>query len=107
MVHFLNFLDVVSLRRRARMIIPACIALAAGVYSAAGQSPKPAPQTFPPALVESGKSVFSQKCAFCHGRDAGGGETGPDLTRSKLTGEDVAGDKIGPVVTNGRTDKGM
>ena len=27
---------------------------------------------------------FSQDCAFCHGRDAGGGETGPDLTRSKL-----------------------
>jgi cytochrome c oxidase cbb3-type subunit 3 len=107
MVHFLNSLDVASLRRNVRMIVPAWMALAASVYSAAGQSPKPAPQTFPPALVDSGKSVFSQKCAFCHGRDAGGGETGPDLTRSKLTAEDVAGDKIGPVVKNGRTDKGM
>ena len=60
-----------------------------------------------PAVIESGKGQFLQQCAFCHGRDAGGGETGPDLTRSKLVTEDVAGDKIGPVVRNGRSDKGM
>ena len=55
----------------------------------------------------AGESLFVQNCAFCHGRDAGGGEDGPDLTRSKLVAEDVAGDKIGPVVLNGRQDKGM
>ncbi len=54
-----------------------------------------------------GKATFVQNCAFCHGRDAGGGEEGPDLTRSKLVAEDVAGDKIGPVVSNGRQEKGM
>ena len=48
-----------------------------------------------------------QNCAFCHGRDAGGGESGPDLTRSKLVAEDADGDKIGPVVKNGRPEKGM
>jgi hypothetical protein len=37
----------------------------------------------------------------------GGGESGPDLTRSKLVAEDVDGDKIGDVVRNGRPDKGM
>jgi cytochrome c oxidase cbb3-type subunit 3 len=67
----------------------------------------PLRKSFPPALVESGKSLFRQNCAFCHGRDAGGGETGPDLTRSKLVAEDVAGNKIGPVVRNGRPEKGM
>jgi len=36
-----------------------------------------------------------------------GGETGPDLTRSTLVAEDVRGDKITPVVRNGRADKGM
>jgi len=36
-----------------------------------------------------------------------GGESGPDLTRSKLVTEDVDGDKIGAVVRNGRPDKGM
>jgi cytochrome c oxidase cbb3-type subunit III len=59
------------------------------------------------ALVESGNTVFQQNCAFCHGRDAGGGETGPDLTRSSLVAHDVSGDQIGPVVRNGRVEKGM
>ena len=60
-----------------------------------------------PALVTAGQSKFVQDCAFCHGRDAGGGEDGPDLTRSKLVAEDVAGNKIGPVVRNGRPQTGM
>jgi cytochrome c oxidase cbb3-type subunit 3 len=55
----------------------------------------------------AGNSLFQQNCAFCHGRDAGGGETGPDLTRSKVVAEDKAGDKIGPIVRNGIADKGM
>lgn len=71
------------------------------------QNAQPAAQTFPPALVESGQSAFLQNCAFCHGRDAGGGETGPDLTRSKLVADDVRGDKIGTVIRNGRPEKGM
>ena len=68
---------------------------------------KQSSQSYPPALVESGNSAFQQHCAFCHGRDAEGGETGPDLTRSQLVTEDNGGDKIGPVVRNGRPDKGM
>jgi cytochrome c oxidase cbb3-type subunit 3 len=58
-------------------------------------------------LIESGQAVFLQRCAFCHGRDAGGGETGPDLTRSKLVASDVGGDKIGEVVRAGRPSGGM
>src|SRR5690349_11121767 len=65
------------------------------------------PKSYPPALVESGAALFSRDCAFCHGRDAGGGESGPDLTRSKLVAEDVGGNKIGPVIRNGRPEKGM
>ncbi len=73
-----------------------CFALsAAALFSA--QAPK----------TSNGQSLFVQNCAFCHGRDAGGGEEGPDLTRSKLVAEDVAGNKIGPVVLNGRQEKGM
>jgi cytochrome c oxidase cbb3-type subunit 3 len=64
-------------------------------------------KSYPPALIQSGRDLFRQDCSFCHGRDAGGGETGPDLTRSKLVTQDVDGDKIGPVVRNGRPDKGM
>jgi cytochrome c oxidase cbb3-type subunit 3 len=73
-----------------------------------GQPPKPPAtpakpvQTFPPELVKAGESRFVQDCAFCHGRDTGGGESGPDLTRSKLVTDDVAGNQIGPVIRNGR-----
>ena len=35
----------------------------------------------PAGLSEAGGALFRQNCAFCHGRDAMGGETGPDLTR--------------------------
>jgi cytochrome c oxidase cbb3-type subunit III len=64
-------------------------------------------QTYPQAQIDAGQAVFLQNCAFCHGRDAGGGETGPDLTRSTVVAEDARGDKIGPVVHGGRADKGM
>jgi cytochrome c oxidase cbb3-type subunit 3 len=60
-----------------------------------------------PAAIAAGGGLFQQNCAFCHGRDAGGGETGPDLTRSKLVRADVGGDKIGEVVLHGRAEKGM
>lgn len=58
-------------------------------------------------LAQRGSALFRQDCSFCHGRDAGGGESGPDLTRSRLVAADVGGDKIAPVVRNGRPDKGM
>jgi cytochrome c oxidase cbb3-type subunit 3 len=65
------------------------------------------PKIYPPDLVQKGAGLFRQDCSFCHGRNAGGGESGPDLTRSKLVTADVDGDKIGPVIRNGRPDKGM
>lgn len=71
------------------------------------QSAAGAVKSYPPELVRKGSALFRQDCSFCHGRDAGGGETGPDLTRSKLVSQDVDGDKIGVVIRNGRPDKGM
>lgn len=58
-------------------------------------------------LAAAGAPIFQQNCAFCHGRDAAGGETGPDLTRSKLVKADVGGDKISEVVRDGRPEKKM
>ena len=79
--------------------------------SQAGSRVKPggaaASKSYSPDLVEKGGVLFARDCSFCHGRDAGGGESGPDLTRSKLVTQDVDGDKIGPVVRNGRPEKGM
>jgi mono/diheme cytochrome c family protein/type 1 glutamine amidotransferase len=65
------------------------------------------PQSYPPEQVRAGQPIFSAQCGFCHGRDAMGGESGPDLTRAPLVATDVRGDKIGPAVRNGRVDKGM
>jgi|SRR5665213_1743664 len=59
------------------------------------------------AQAEAGGTLFQQNCAFCHGRDAQGGETGPDLTQSKLVAQDIAGSTIDTVVRNGRPEKGM
>jgi len=59
------------------------------------------------AQSDEGRSQFVQKCGFCHGRDAAGGEDGPDLTRSKLVSEDVKGNKLGPVIRNGRPGTAM
>lgn len=81
------------------------IALLALPCFAAQQSSKSG--AAPASVIENGHSLFLQNCAFCHGRDAQGGETGPDLTSSKLVAEDVAGSKIGEVVRNGRPGKGM
>lgn len=67
-------------------------------------SPAKQLETFPAELVSAGGGLFIQHCAFCHGRDAGGGDSGPDLTRSKLVADDVGGNQIGPVVRNGRAN---
>src|SRR6185437_6651446 len=71
------------------------------------QGPLPVHEIFAPEVIVSGGALFQQNCAFCHGKDAGGGETGPDLTRSKLVSSDMKGEAIGNVVRNGRPDKGM
>jgi cytochrome c oxidase cbb3-type subunit III len=60
-----------------------------------------------PAAVERGQKVFSANCGFCHGSNAQGGDTGPDLVRSALALDDERGDKIGPVILQGRANKGM
>jgi cytochrome c oxidase cbb3-type subunit III len=65
------------------------------------------PQTYPPEQIQAGELRFTSQCGFCHGRDAAGGETGPDLTRSKLVAEDTRGDKIAPMLRTGRPDQGM
>lgn len=76
--------------------------------SPASQRPaQGAAQSYDPAVVQAGGVLFAAQCGFCHGRDAMGGETGPDLTRSALVAEDVRGDKISVVVKNGRLDKKM
>jgi len=58
------------------------------------------------AAVERGRKVFVPTCGFCHGNDAHG-KSGPDLVRSTLVLHDNKGDTIGPVIHNGRPERGM
>ncbi len=67
---------------------------------AGGSGPAAEPESSD--LAKTGESIFHQNCAFCHGRDAMGGETGPDLTSSKLVRGDKNGDQIAAVVREGR-----
>ncbi|CAN5703001.1 hypothetical protein BH10ACI4_BH10ACI4_08140 [soil metagenome] len=71
------------------------------------QGPVPEHAKFTGSQIDAGGVLFLQNCAFCHGKDTGGGESGPDLTRSKLVTGDKAGEAIGVVIRNGRIEKGM
>jgi len=81
-----------------------------GPEASPASQPPPAtvtPQTYSAEQVTTGQARFVSQCGFCHGRDAAGGESGPDLTRSALVAADTRGDTIGPVVRGGRMEKGM
>ena len=69
--------------------------------------PKSAKQTYTPEQVREGEVRFAAQCGFCHGKDAAGGESGPDLTRSELVAQDTHGDKLTPVIRNGRPNTSM
>ena len=56
--------------------------------------------------AERGRKIFVPACGFCHGNDAHG-KTGPDLVRSALVLHDDKGNVIGPVIQNGRPERGM
>ncbi len=87
-------------------IVAISMALLASCAFVSAQT-KPVTTASSAAVVERGKAVFGQNCAFCHGREGFGGETGPNLMDSDLVTSDVRGNKIGPVVRNGRPERGM
>lgn len=87
-------------------ILPVSMALLPSCAFASAQT-KPVTTASSAAVVERGKTLFGQNCAFCHGREGFGGETGPNLIDSDLVTSDVRGNKIGPVVRNGRPATGM
>lgn len=60
-----------------------------------------------PAVIDHGKQIFSVNCSFCHGSDARGGESGPNLVRSELVLDDQNGELIAPVVKGSLVAQGM
>ena len=53
-----------------------------------GAGPQPAVGTYPPEMVEAGRTLFGQTCFACHGPDAKGlPNLGKDLTTSAFVAE--------------------
>jgi cytochrome c oxidase cbb3-type subunit III len=62
---------------------------------------------FDQAAVNRGRQIFSVNCAFCHGQDARGTGSGPDLGRSLLILSDENGRQLSEFLQTGRPDEGM
>ncbi len=61
-----------------------------------------------PAVIAKGATIYGIHCRACHGVDLRGGDIGgPNLLRSQLALNDLEGELIGPVITNGRQNPGM
>ncbi len=77
--------------------------LASVLVFAAGPRPGPACPATNKALVAEGKKVFTElgNCAACHGMDAKGTPTGPDLTKKKWLNIDGSFAAISKLVTTG------
>jgi len=60
-----------------------------------------------PEAVARGGPLYVEKCGGCHGATAKGTNRAPDLVRSLLMLDDEKGLLVGPVIRNGRPDKGM
>src|SRR5579871_1897852 len=61
-----------------------------------------------PEAAARGQKAFVATCGFCHGTNATGGAQGPNLVRSTMVLHDQGtGKEIGPVIHNGRPEKGM
>jgi mono/diheme cytochrome c family protein len=62
---------------------------------------------FDQAAVDRGQQLFVAQCGFCHGSNATGGQSGPDLIRSVMVMNDENGKQLGEFLKVGRPDKGM
>jgi len=57
--------------------------------------------------VDRGQKQFVIQCAGCHGADARGDDSGPDLVRSEIVLDDEQGSLLGPVIRKGSPNAGM
>lgn len=89
-----------------RVTICTASALVFAAAMAAGQPQAPTPLA-DPAAIERGRQLLTAECGFCHGSNARGGASGPDLTRSELVQTDEHGKQLGEFLRVGQPDRGM
>ena len=68
---------------------------------------RPEEPQFDEEAVQRGKEMLVARCGFCHGSNARGGSTGPDLTRSTMVQEDENGKQLGEFLKVGRPERNM
>src|SRR5438132_3154022 len=89
-------------------VIIACAATMTASQAAAQRAPDyPERPPAAPEQVARGQQLFKSNCSFCHGSDARGGETGPNLVRDQVVLADQQGELIAPVVQNGIPGRAM
>jgi mono/diheme cytochrome c family protein len=75
--------------------------------SAPGRRARPEEPEFDPEAVQRGQELLVARCGFCHGSNARGGSSGPDLTRSSMVQEDENGKQLGEFLRVGRPERNM
>ena len=75
--------------------------------AAPAREPRPEEPQFDEEAVQRGKELLVARCGFCHGSNARGGSSGPDLTRSAMVQEDENGKQLGEFLKVGRPERNM
>src|SRR5213594_4280973 len=89
-------------------VIIACAATMTASQAAAQRAPDyPERPPAAPEQVARGQQLFKSNCSFCHGSDARGGETGPNLVRAQVVLADQHGELVTPIVQNGIPARAM
>ncbi len=98
----------VALLSASGVVRPVALAAQAQTPPVAGRGAAAAARpAIDPATLERGQGLYSVNCASCHGSEARGGETGPNLLRSPVILDDQNGELLVPVVHAGRPEHGM
>jgi len=78
-----------------------------GPAAAQARRGRPEEPQFDPEAVQRGQELLVARCGFCHGSNARGGSSGPDLTRSSMVQEDENGKQLGDFLRVGRPERNM
>jgi len=99
----MRFLPIAAVSAAVCLVKPI---LSARQHPAATPADRTKPEDDDAAAAKRGRALFQSSCGFCHGNDATGSRA-PDLLRSATLNHDDHGNLLGPVIRNGRPDKGM